>query len=387
MKRLNSFTVSLLTFVQACSGLASIAAESNSLAAAPAYAGSYGATNQTGRAGAPSEGGTGQTEETNAQETLRAYLQLQVQLQEQLRVTRLAIEHDRLEAEAASTRNAEALASRLQAIEQSLASQRAQELEVLQSSNRLMLVVAATLAGAGLLTILLMAYSHWRTLNRLAEIAGALPAGTAMRVGPALPALDSGERGLVAAGPAEQSNLRLLDAVERLEKRLLELEHTAGPQWSEAAGMEEGRGKREEGSPVSHIPYAISHIPSGESSVEGTASPEEAAVVTDAGRITSLLGKGESLLNLDKAEAALACFDEALALAPNHTEALVKKGTVLERLRKLDEAIECYDRAIAADRSMTIAYLYKGGLFNRMARFSEALECYEQALRTQERRG
>ncbi len=382
MKRLNSFAVSLLTFVQACSGLASIAAESNSLAAAPAYAGSYGATNQTGRAGAPSEGGTGQTEETNAQETLRAYLQLQ----EQLRVTRLAIEHDRLEAEAASTRNAEALASRLQAIEQSLASQRAQELEVLQSSNRLMLVVAATLAGAGLLTILLMAYSHWRTLNRLAEIAGALPAGTAIRVGPALPALDSGERGLVAASPAEQSNLRLLDAVERLEKRLLELEHTAGPQWSEASGREDGGGKMEDGSPVSHIPYAISHIPSG-ASVEGTAPPEEAAVVTDAGRITSLLGKGESLLNLDKAEAALACFDEALTLAPNHTEALVKKGTVLERLRKLDEAIECYDRAIAADRSMTIAYLYKGGLFNRMARFSEALECYEQALRTQERRG
>jgi len=376
MKRLNSFAVCLLTFVLACSGLASIAAESNSLAAAPAYAGSYGATNQTGRAGAPSEGGTGQTDsprlapdaagETNAQETLRAYLQLQ----EQLRVTRLAIEHDRLEAEAASARSAEALASRLQAIEQSLASQRAQELEVLQSSNRLMLVVAATLAGAGLLTILLMAYSHWRTLNRLAEIAGALPAGTAIRVGPALPALDSGERGLVAASPAEQSNLRLLDAVERLEKRLLELEHTAGPQWSEAARANNGL----KGIPV-------------ESSVDGTAPPEEAAVVTDAGRITSLLGKGESLLNLDKAEAALACFDEALALAPNHTEALVKKGTVLERLRKLDEAIECYDRAIAADRSMTIAYLYKGGLFNRMARFSEALECYEQALRTQERRG
>ena len=366
MKRLNSFTVSLLTFVLAFSGSASIAADSNSLATAPAYAGSYGATNQTGRAGAPSEGGTGQTEETNAQETLRAYLQLQ----EQLRATRLAIEHGRLEAEAASARSAEALASRLQAIEQSLASQRARELEVMQSSNRLMLVVAATLAGAGLLTILLMAYSHWRTLNRLAEIAGAFPAGPALRVGPALPALDSGESQLVAAGPAEQSNLRLLDAVERLEKRLLELEHTAGSEWSEAEPANNGP----KGIPV-------------QSSAEATAPPEEAAGVTDAARITSLLGKGQSLLNLDKAEAALACFDEALALDPNHTEALVKKGTVLERLRKLDEAIECYDLAIAADRSMTIAYLYKGGLFNRMARFSEALECYEQALRTQERRG
>src|SRR6266478_1832522 len=248
MKRLNSFTVSLLTFVLAFSGSASIAADSNSLAVA-----------------------TGQTEATNAQETLRAYLQLQ----EQLRVTRLAIEHDRLEAEAASARSAEALASRLQAIEQSLASQRARELEVMQSSNRLMLVVAATLAGAGLLTILLMAYSHWRTLNRLAEIAGAFPAGPALRVGPALPALDSGESRLVAAGPAEQSNLRLLDAVERLEKRLFELEHTAGSEWSEAAPANNGP----KGIPI-------------QSSAEATAPPEEAVGVTDAARITSLLGKG-----------------------------------------------------------------------------------------------
>jgi len=106
---------------------------------------------------------------------------------------------------------------------------------------------------------------------------------------------------------------------------------------------------------------------------------------TEAGRITGLLGKGQSLLNVDKAEEALACFDEVLMLDARNAEALVKKGTALERLRKLDEAIECYDRAIAADSSMTIAYLYKGGLFNRLERFTEAMECYEKALRTQEK--
>ena len=80
--------------------------------------------------------------------------------------------------------------------------------------------------------------------------------------------------------------------------------------------------------------------------------------------------------------AALQCFDEVLALEPNHGEALVRKGAALEHMKKLSEAFECYDRAIAADESMTIAYLHKGGLCSRLERFKEALECYEKALRT-----
>jgi tetratricopeptide (TPR) repeat protein len=123
--------------------------------------------------------------------------------------------------------------------------------------------------------------------------------------------------------------------------------------------------------------------PNGEAVAAATGEP---GATPDAARITMLLGKGQSLLNLDQAEEALGCFDQVLALDPSHPEALVKKGAALERLRKLEEAIACYDRAIAANGSLTVAYLYKGGLFNRMERFSEALECYEQALRTQEAR-
>ena len=61
-----------------------------------------------------------------------------------------------------------------------------------------------------------------------------------------------------------------------------------------------------------------------------------------------MIGKGQSLLNMDKAEEALAMFDEALAVVPEDPETLIKKGIALEKLRKLNEAIECYDRAIAA---------------------------------------
>ena len=123
--------------------------------------------------------------------------------------------------------------------------------------------------------------------------------------------------------------------------------------------------------------------PDENAQTNGSADAEK---TNDAARITSLLTRGQSLLNTDKAEEALACFDNVLAIEPNHADALVKKGTALEKLRKLNEAIDCYDRAIAADGNLTIAYLYKGGVFNRMERFHEALACYEQALKTQEKR-
>ncbi len=303
------------------------------------------------------------TEETNTQETLRSYLQLQ----EQLHATSLAIERNRKEAEAAAARSTEALAQRLQAIEQSLASQRTKELEAMQNTNRIMVIVAGTFAAVGFMAMLLMAYFQWRTVNRLAEISLGMPAAHALGAGSALAALGPGsDMHLLAAGPAEQSNLRLLGAIEHLEKRIRELEHPGHALAGD--GNSPGNGS----TPVPG---------NGE-----TATPE-LAVGPEAARIALLLGKGQSMLNLDDPEGALTCFDEILSLKADHTEALVKKGAALERLRKPDEAIECYDRAIAADDSMTIAWLYKGGLFNRMERFSEALECYEQALRTQEKQG
>lgn len=303
------------------------------------------------------------SEELNAQETLRAYLQVQ----EQLRATQLAIERSRKESDEAAARNAETLALRLQAIEQSLASQRARELDAMQSSNRAMLFVAGTFAAIGFVALYLMAHFQSRTVNRLAEIAAALPSGRALGAGSALSALGSGDPHLLTVSPPGQPNPRLLGAIERLEKRIFELEHTAHSSFDNGTSGNQGS------------PAALSQV-SGEPAPAGG----EAAGSTNAARITVLLGKGQSLLNTDNPEVALGCFDEVLTLDPNNTEALVKKGTALERLRKMNEAIECYDRAIAADSSMTIAYLYKGGLFNRMERFTEALECYEQALHAQE---
>lgn len=304
------------------------------------------------------------TDTTQSDEVLRSYLQLQ----EQLHATQLAIEQTQREAREAAARSAEALDARLQILEHAINSQRIQQLETMQSSNRVMVIVAGSFAVIGFVAMLVMAYFQWRTVNGLAQLSTALPASRQLGPGPALAALGPGDAQVLASGPAEQSSLRLAGALEQLEKRLHELEHSssvnanAGDAEHQANGGSNGNGQ----------------VIAKDSTHSGEPAPAE--------RITLLLSKGQSMLNLDKPQDALACFDEALGLDSNHAEALVKKGTALERLQKLDEAIQCYDRAISVDGSLTIAYLHKGGLCNRLERFNEALSCYEQALRTQEKR-
>lgn len=282
--------------------------------------------------------------DTNSAAALRSYLQLQ----EQLHAAQLAIERNRQEAAAAAAKSVEAIAERMQNLEQTLSAQRAREIEQLEGANRLMLIIGGACAAVGFLAMLLTAYFQWRAVGRLTEFSMVTQAGFA-----AHRALPAGAEGSAAA---DQASTRLFGALDRLEKRILELEHTA------AAPLESG------------ALHATTETAS--TSVAPTAQPDRVAV---------LIAKGQSLLNLDKVEEAIACFDEILALEPKHAETLIKKGEALERMRRSEEAILCYDAAIAADGGMTIAYLHKGGLFNRMERYEEALKCYEQALRTQEK--
>jgi tetratricopeptide (TPR) repeat protein len=102
-------------------------------------------------------------------------------------------------------------------------------------------------------------------------------------------------------------------------------------------------------------------------------------------QIDLLLGKGETLLGLQKPENALACFEEAIALDRNRPEAHVKKATALERLGRIEEALLSYDTAIDLDDTITAAYLGKGSAYNSLERYGEALDCYERALRTHQR--
>ena len=298
----------------------------------------------------------------NQAELLKSYLHVR----EQLHDAELAIANNRLEAEAAARAQAAAIAEKLDSIKSTIAAEREhqaadaqraaaeQERQRLasQESNRIILWIAVSFGAVGLLTMLATAVLQWRGIKRMAEV-------TAQH--PQLPVvaqqnwLTGGNNGPVG-GVVALSNQRLMSVIDRMERRILELETTAAQ-------------------PLPASP--------GEPVVEASATRATPAALDQAAHIAALLGKGRSLLNANKAREAVECYDEILAIEANHPEALVKKGSALERLNQDLQAIECYDRAIQADRNLALAYLSKGGVFNRLQRFDEAVECYEKALQVE----
>ena len=278
------------------------------------------------------------------------------QVQEQLRGALATIETNRQQTEAAAATNARATEARLRELEKTFADGRLELLEAMNRSDRMVLWAAGTFAAIGFLVLLLAAFLQWTSVNRLAAAAASLSAHA-----PQIQAL--GPAHLPPAQFLEQSSTRFLALIERLEQRIHELESSVKIPPSLSDGRSSNGDSNGSGEPGT----------SGE--ISSPLAPGQVSTVS------LLLSKSQTLLKLDKAEAALACLEEILAEEPGNTDALVKKGSALERLQRYDEAIQCYDRAIAQDNSMTMAYLYKGGVFNRTERYSEALACYEQALK------
>ena len=157
-----------------------------------------------------------------------------LQIQAQLHATQLQIEQSRAEAAAEARRNADAMAARIQSLEQTVAAQRAAAAD----TARLTLNFAGVFALAGLCVLLLMGWFQWRAFSQLAEISS--------RHGAALAAVQ-GVHQLAAPGRAtvEVSNARLLDIVGQLEKKILELESggrlLAGPAAKSADPLAEGQ--------------------------------------------------------------------------------------------------------------------------------------------------
>jgi tetratricopeptide (TPR) repeat protein len=262
------------------------------------------------------------------------------QLVQQQQATLDALEQAREDAKAAD--------ARLRQLDDALAAQRQRELDALQDSHRFNLLVVgifASVAVAGMAVVVLF----------LLRYAGKQNERPVVQPAPSWPVAPGSQ--LMTLDPAQQSNARFLGTMERLEKRLDEIESTLTP-----------------------TPSSQPLHPAARSTV----LPFEQPVAVDT-RVALLIGKGRALLNLQQPAEALACFEEAAALDPGNAEAFIKKGMALEKLSRWNDAINAYDQAIDADSSDTLAYLYKGGVLSRLEHFDAALECYEQALSMQNR--
>ena len=160
----------------------------------------WAASNSLGAESTPPPPPASEIGPTNVHEAIAAFLQLQ----EQLQATQLALERNFQETRAAVAQNAEVWSKGLQTLQESFALQRARDLEAMQKSSQLMLMVAGALAAAGFFALVLVAYFQWCMSKGLAEIAAALPTALRLVQGATSDAL----------GSAEQATVPLLDAPE-----------------------------------------------------------------------------------------------------------------------------------------------------------------------------
>ncbi len=252
------------------------------------------------------------------EQALRSYLEVQAKLHSTL----LAIEQARQEAGASSASNAALLAERLHQLESALASQRLRERDATDQSNRTLLIAAGGFAGLGVLALGLIIFYQMRGMTRLAEIATAIPMARGFAAGLSLPAPGAGAGdsplALVAgspAGGAEADAARLLGVIDRLERRVQELEQTAhvGPTVPD------------------RLTKADKVVPQG---------------AAKSGRTAALLDRAKALEKEQRHAEALACCDEALAAEPTLTRAWLLKAAQLQALGREKEALRCYEAAL-----------------------------------------
>jgi tetratricopeptide (TPR) repeat protein len=258
-----------------------------------------------------------------------------LQIQEQLHATQLAIQQNEQAAAEAAKSNMDALAARLQSLEQTVATQRNTEVDATHKTLQMTLLLAGVFGVICLGIMLLMVYLQSRAFTQLTQISSQQHAvlTNAATV-----------QQLAAPGRAtvETSNARLLDVVDQLNERINELEHNEPL----LPPVSNGNGKAK----------------------------------------VDVLAEGQKYLDENEPQKALEFFDKFLAGHPEHAEALLKKADALEKIGRNDDALAHYNRAIAADSTLAVAHLHKGGLLNRLRRYDEALNCYEQALQAQEKK-
>jgi tetratricopeptide (TPR) repeat protein len=83
---------------------------------------------------------------------------------------------------------------------------------------------------------------------------------------------------------------------------------------------------------------------------------------------------------LGKHDLALANYDVALGLQPQHAEALSNRGNTLKALKRLDEALGSYNRALALQPDYVGALINRGAALYELRRYDEALQNYDRAL-------
>jgi hypothetical protein len=89
---------------------------------------------------------------------------------------------------------------------------------------------------------------------------------------------------------------------------------------------------------------------------------------------------GNSLLMHGQAEAALASYDRAIAIQPDHADAWSNRGAALQYLGKKEAALASHDRAVAICPDHAVAWFNRGLALQNLGQTQAALASYDRAI-------
>jgi len=246
------------------------------------------------------------------------------------------------------------LSNVLTGLQQTIVAQREKEVELNKQAQSFILKVISGAASAVFLVFLLSYWFQLRALTRVMELSNSLPAP---RNGPAL---------LEAGTPPASS---LLSAIKVLENRIQQLEI---PGHSHPGSN--GHAESSNGVHGAQTATAISGHLLNLGAFESTSTPAAPSSVS------LLLAKGQTLMDMDRLQDALGCFQEALLLESGNAEAYLKKGIALERLNRFEPALDAYDEALRLNPKRAIAHASKARVLAALHRYDEAISVYDSAL-------
>ncbi|WP_107666956.1 tetratricopeptide repeat protein [Cyanothece sp. BG0011] len=99
--------------------------------------------------------------------------------------------------------------------------------------------------------------------------------------------------------------------------------------------------------------------------------------------VQNYFNQGVEQANLGDLEAAIALWDQALAIDPNFAPAWHNRGSALGTIGQLEEAIASFDRALAINGQDIEALNAKGQVLYSLSQWPEAIACWDQVLAIQ----
>ncbi|WP_353932286.1 tetratricopeptide repeat protein [Okeanomitos corallinicola TIOX110] len=94
-------------------------------------------------------------------------------------------------------------------------------------------------------------------------------------------------------------------------------------------------------------------------------------------------GQGRALFALKKYQEALAAYDKAIQIQPDYLEAWTGRGLTLSELERYSEAISAFDKVLKVHDDYTSVWNARGDAFRSLKQYDNAIKSYEEAIEWQ----